>query len=220
MSRKPITNVLITLTLVGLTAAAVAQTADNPKAPEDSAASKLPACPVMGEPVDFNIFTMADDGPVYFCCKSCVKKYQNAPGEFADKVAEQRALLKKLPRVQVVCPISGKPIDKSVFTEQSGEKVYFCCADCKAKFADDPAAYHAKLEASYTYQTKCPVMGGDIDPASYSDLPTGERVYFCCKGCDSKLRSDPEKYAPKLAAQGINIDVAKLKSASEKPVKP
>ena len=29
--------------------------------------------------------------------------------------------------VQTTCPIMGNPIDKAVFTEYQGQKVYFCC---------------------------------------------------------------------------------------------
>jgi YHS domain-containing protein len=32
-----------------------------------------------------------------------------------------------------------------VFVEYKGKKVYFCCADCKAKFEADPEKYIAKL---------------------------------------------------------------------------
>jgi YHS domain-containing protein len=46
---------------------------------------------------------------------------------------------------QTICPVMGNPIDKSVFVEYQGKKVYFCCPDCKAKFNADPEKYIAKL---------------------------------------------------------------------------
>jgi YHS domain-containing protein len=46
---------------------------------------------------------------------------------------------------QKTCPITGKPIDKSVFVEYNGQKVYFCCPECKAEFAKDPDKYIANL---------------------------------------------------------------------------
>jgi YHS domain-containing protein len=46
---------------------------------------------------------------------------------------------------QTICPVTGNPIDKSVFVEYKGKKVYFCCPDCKAKFNADPEKYIAKL---------------------------------------------------------------------------
>jgi len=47
---------------------------------------------------------------------------------------------------QTTCPImDGNKIDKNVFVEYKGKKVYFCCADCKTKFEADPEKYIAKL---------------------------------------------------------------------------
>jgi YHS domain-containing protein len=47
---------------------------------------------------------------------------------------------------QTMCPVmDGMKIDKNVFTEYKGKKVYFCCADCKAKFEANPEKYIANL---------------------------------------------------------------------------
>jgi YHS domain-containing protein len=46
---------------------------------------------------------------------------------------------------QTTCPVTGRPIDKSIFVEYNGKKVYFCTPDCKAKFLKDPEKYVAKL---------------------------------------------------------------------------
>ena len=46
---------------------------------------------------------------------------------------------------QTVCPIMGGAINKSMFTEYKGKKVYFCCAGCKEKFEKEPEQYLAKL---------------------------------------------------------------------------
>jgi YHS domain-containing protein len=46
---------------------------------------------------------------------------------------------------QKTCPIMGGPINKDVFTEYKGKKVYFCCPGCEGKFAENPEQYIAKL---------------------------------------------------------------------------
>ncbi|MCJ7777006.1 MAG: YHS domain-containing protein [Sedimentisphaerales bacterium] len=46
---------------------------------------------------------------------------------------------------QTMCPVLEAKIDKNIFTEYKGKKVYFCCADCKAKFEAEPEKYIAKL---------------------------------------------------------------------------
>lgn len=186
---------------------------EQDKSGEKEKETKLPLCPVMGDPVDFTVKTMTDDGPVYFCCPMCIKKFEEKPEQYADKVAKQRKQLRERERIQVACPITGKPVNKKVSSKQGDETVYFCCAGCKPKYEANPDKYEAKLEASYTYQTHCPIMGGKINPTAFADLPTGERIYFCCPGCDKKLLSDPEKYAKNLEKQGIHLDVKKLKKA-------
>ena len=46
---------------------------------------------------------------------------------------------------QTTCPVMGKPIDKSVFKEYQGQKVYFCCPGCIEKFKADPEKYTKDL---------------------------------------------------------------------------
>jgi YHS domain-containing protein len=182
---------------------------------EPAARPALPLCPVMDEPIDFNVRTMTEDGPVYFCCRVCITKFEQDPAKYADKVAAQRRALKKMERVQVACPVTGNPIDGKTFIESEGQRVGFCCPGCVAKYERDPSQYKAKLAAAYTYQTRCPVSGKKIDPTVYVDLATGERIYLCCKDCGPKLAQDQAKYAPRLEEQGIRLDLSKLKAQSD-----
>ncbi|MHC4257031.1 MAG: YHS domain-containing protein [Planctomycetota bacterium] len=39
----------------------------------------------------------------------------------------------------------GNPINKEVFIEYKGKKVYFCCPGCDEKFTADPEKYLGKL---------------------------------------------------------------------------
>lgn len=174
------------------------------------AGSDLPTCPVTGEPVDFTKVVTTDAGPVFACCGHCVKKMTANLDKYAEGVAAQREALKDRDKVQVICPISGDAVDKKAFVEHDGEKVFFCCSGCISKFEKDPAAYQTKLASSYTYQTKCPVMRETINPKSVTTLANGQKVYFCCNGCEKKLKADPSKYLPNLVAQGFNIKAKDL----------
>jgi YHS domain-containing protein len=51
-------------------------------------------------------------------------------------------------------------------------------------------------------QTLCPVLGGNIDKSTYVDYK-GQRIYFCCKGCDDEFKKNPEKYLEKMKSQGV-----------------
>ena len=46
---------------------------------------------------------------------------------------------------QTVCPVMEGPINKELFTEYKGKKVYFCCAGCEDTFLKDPEKYISKL---------------------------------------------------------------------------
>ncbi len=47
---------------------------------------------------------------------------------------------------QTTCPLMGGKIDKAFYADHDGKRVYFCCAECVAKFKKDPAKYIKKLE--------------------------------------------------------------------------
>jgi YHS domain-containing protein len=46
---------------------------------------------------------------------------------------------------QTTCPVMDGAINKNLFTEYKGKKVYFCCPGCKEKFEENPEQYIAKL---------------------------------------------------------------------------
>ena len=41
---------------------------------------------------------------------------------------------------QTTCPIMGGAIDKSIYVDHDGQRVYFCCPMCVSKFNADPEA--------------------------------------------------------------------------------
>ena len=46
---------------------------------------------------------------------------------------------------QTTCPVMGGAINKDLFVEYKGTKVYFCCAGCEGTFNADPEKYLEKL---------------------------------------------------------------------------
>jgi len=177
--------------------------------PAEAKAPALPDCPIMGESIDFNVFTDTDKGRVYFCCPACIKKYTAKPDKYADQVKAQQEALHKLPAVQVSCPFSGDPVDPKAIVEHEGHKIGFCCEKCAAKFQKEPAKYMDKLAGAFTYQTKCPISNHKIDPKVSVKAPGGETVYLCCPKCVDVFQKDPAKFAPALAAQGYGLDLKK-----------
>jgi len=170
----------------------------------------LPRCPVMDEPVDFFVSTPTDDGPVYFCCKPCITKYNKNPSEYSQKVAAQRTALAKLPKVQVACPISNKPVRSDVSLDDKGQKIHFCCPKCIEEFKADPAKQQARMAASYTYQTACPVDGAPIDPSVFIKVKGENRIFFHQLACKEAFLKDPKPFLPKLEEQGIALEASDI----------
>jgi len=46
---------------------------------------------------------------------------------------------------QTTCPVMGGAVNKAIFIEYQGKKVYFCCNPCKDKFKEAPEQFIAKL---------------------------------------------------------------------------
>ncbi|WP_372807910.1 efflux RND transporter periplasmic adaptor subunit, partial [Pontiella sp.] len=68
-----------------------------------------------------------------------------------------------------------------------------------------PSERHADHPAEKKPQTLCPVMGGAIDKAIFTDH-NGMRIYFCCPGCDTEFKADPEKYLKQMKDAGVEIE--------------
>lgn len=48
---------------------------------------------------------------------------------------------------QASCPMMGGAINKSLYVDHDGKRVYVCCNDCLAGVTKDPAKFISKLEA-------------------------------------------------------------------------
>lgn len=48
---------------------------------------------------------------------------------------------------QTTCPVTGDPlVNKNIYTEYKGRKVYFCCPKCKGKFEANPEKYSGEIK--------------------------------------------------------------------------
>lgn len=168
-------------------------------------------CPISGHPLDFFAHAATDEGPVYFCCAKCIGEYEKDKAKYADAVAAQRTALAGMDKVQVTCPVTNEPCDKKISLDADGQKVFFASEEAKSKYQAEPAKFKAALANSYTFQTKCPIMGKGIDPKRFVTLADGNKVYVCCGQCDKKVISSPEKIVDKLAKMGFVFDPASVK---------
>ncbi len=48
---------------------------------------------------------------------------------------------------QAACPVMGGAINKEIYADYNGKRVYFCCTGCIAAFNNDPETFVKKMEA-------------------------------------------------------------------------
>jgi len=76
-----------------------------------------------------------------------------------------------------------------------------CCGTCGGSDAATPDVRPTSSGRSAPPQSKCPIMGVDVDRKSFVDVG-GKRVYVCCEGCVDKVKADPQGSVAKIMANG------------------
>lgn len=91
-------------------------------------------CPIMPKSdVDPKIRVEYKGQYVYFCCEGCREMFEANPEAAIAKLSkeDQEAI-----KPNEFCPITKEPVDKSIWIEHEGRKVYFCCPGCIDKFKE------------------------------------------------------------------------------------
>jgi YHS domain-containing protein len=100
-------------------------------------------CPVMKGKIKLNVYADYQGKRVYFCCGGCIEDFnKNAAKIIADM--ESQGII--LDAAQVKCPVLGEKVDREVYVDYGGRRIYFCCKPCVDKFKQDPAKYSKKLD--------------------------------------------------------------------------
>ena len=84
------------------------------------------------------------------CKKSEPAPPETSAGKMQEMQGHEHMAMKAEPAItsaleQTTCPVMGGAINKAIFTEHKGKKVYFCCSPCEEKFEQEPEKYIAKL---------------------------------------------------------------------------
>lgn len=64
---------------------------------------------------------------------------------------------------------------------------------------------NTEMHSESNVQTKCPVMGGEINKELYVDHD-GKRVFVCCQMCINKVKEKPEKFISILEEEGVELE--------------
>lgn len=65
-----------------------------------------------------------------------------------DAAAQTSVAEETVTTAQTVCPVMGGPINKELYADVMGKRVYVCCAGCLEKIKQEPEMYIKKLEDS------------------------------------------------------------------------
>ncbi len=70
----------------------------------------------------------------------------------------------KADKSQTLCPVMGGKINKSLYVDAEGKRIYVCCAGCIDKIKADPKKYIKQLEDDGIILEKAPVTKKKKDP--------------------------------------------------------
>jgi hypothetical protein len=85
--------------------------------------------------------------------------------------------VKKAPEVkaQTMCPVlEGNKVDKSLYVDFDGKRIYVCCKACVADVTKEPAKYVKKLEDAGITLDKVPAKDAAAKPAAEPVKPAVE----------------------------------------------
>jgi YHS domain-containing protein len=58
---------------------------------------------------------------------------------------------------QTECPVMGGKVDKKVYTDYQGKRIYFCCSGCVDDFKKNPDKYLKQMEEKGITPEQAPV---------------------------------------------------------------
>lgn len=170
----------------------------------------LETCVVSGEPLAGGDMTPVDvvhDGRlVRLCCKGCLKDLKKDPASYLAKIDTAVVAAQKSTYPLTTCPLTGAPLGAGAIDVVHGTRLVRLGGEaCRAKFAADPQAALAKVDAAliaaqlpdYPLAT-CVVTGEALGDAPVRHLHGTQLVQFCCKECVPKFQAAPEQYLKAL----------------------
>lgn len=86
-----------------------------------------------------------------------------------------------------VCGMTVEPKPDTPRVDHGGAVIHFCCARCRERFIEDPAAW---------LTSDCPVCGGDVARPSAEHVArhSGRRVWLRTGDCAMAFERDPDAY--------------------------
>ncbi len=118
-------------------------------------------CPVMGGTIDKNQYVDHDGKRVYICCAGCEAPLKKDPATYIQKLEAEGITVAKL---QTECPVMGGAIDKALYVDHDGKRIFVCCQGCIAEVGKDPAKTIQSMEAAGVALHKAGEGGDAAEP--------------------------------------------------------
>ena len=145
---------VLALFLLAILAASFALAADAPKpAPAKATPYPLTTCLVsdekLGGPEEPPVSLVHDGQEFRFCCKKCIKKFNEDPAKYHALLQQEIVKAGKASYPLDTCVVSGEKLDQDAYDYvYQGQLVRFCCKKCVKEFDADPAKFLSKIDAA------------------------------------------------------------------------
>ena len=84
-------------------------------------------CPVMGGAINRDFFVDVEGYRIYVCCPGCDDAIRDDPQRYIDEMQEAGVTLYRL---QTHCPVMDLPINRELYHDHDGKRIYVCCPGC------------------------------------------------------------------------------------------
>ena len=107
------------------------------------------SCPVDGGTPRRDRAVDRDGLRVFLCSTACSEEFSQNPGKYIKALERDGFTVAK---IQQTCPVTGKAVDRDVYADLGGMRVYLCSRDCTATLARDPGKYvKAQMDEGVMY---------------------------------------------------------------------
>ena len=90
---------------------------------------------------------------------------------------------------QTICPVMGNKINKKLYVDYNGKRLYVCCRGCIRAVKKNPEKWFKKAEATGVTLDRTPVKKGT--KAKDTSSATTQQMQKC-SGCGMQMNSDAE----------------------------
>lgn len=117
------------------------------------------------------------------------------------------------PARAVLCPVTGRPVDRDCVTRFRGRWVYLASREALRQFEQDPYAYAEGVQAQWQadrplrVQVRCPVTGEPVAPDIYCGQGAAA-VFFATAAARDRWLKDSAPYRARLEGECYSFQTA------------